>query len=72
MYHINNMMNIPVKIKTKRTSLRETQAQFGSRFGVSAMAVSYWEKGLREAPYAVIEFTQNVKLCPKCKGKGVL
>ena len=40
-------------IKRKRRDLAETQAAFGSRFGVSAVAVSYWERNMREIPARV-------------------
>lgn len=40
-------------IKQARTSRHETQAQFGSRFGVTHVAVSLWESGRRDAPSEV-------------------
>lgn len=40
-------------IKQARTQLGESQAQFALRFGVSHVAVSNWENGRDEAPYAV-------------------
>jgi uncharacterized protein YecE (DUF72 family) len=47
------MTTIPGHIKAKRQKLKETQAQFGKRFGKSHAAVSEWESGKAEAPYAV-------------------
>jgi transcriptional regulator with XRE-family HTH domain len=49
-------MNIPERIKQKREELRETQEQFGKRFGTSAMGVSYWERGMRKPSYAILNF----------------
>lgn len=40
-------------IKQKRRRLKETQAEFGARFGVTYVAVSLWESNKREAPYSV-------------------
>jgi DNA-binding transcriptional regulator YiaG len=40
-------------IKQKRAELGETQAEFAKRFNVQETAVSHWETGRREAPYAV-------------------
>src|SRR6266852_886959 len=37
-------------IRTLRESLRLNQADFGSRLGFSAMAVSRWERGAQEPP----------------------
>lgn len=37
-------------LKQKRRQLGETQAEFGKRFGVSFVAVSYWEAGKRDIP----------------------
>jgi len=45
------MTTIPGHIKAKRQKLKETQAQFGKRFGKSHAAVSEWESGKAEAPY---------------------
>lgn len=63
---------IPKAIKIKRESLGETQEEFGKRFNNSAMAVSYWEAGTREAPYKVLYFVLGMKECPTCKGSGVV
>lgn len=68
-------MKIPEYIKAKRRQLRETQGQFGKRFGVSYATISAWESGKAEAPYMVIEFCLEILRlveCPICKGKGVL
>jgi DNA-binding XRE family transcriptional regulator len=67
------MVTIPGHIKAKRQKLKETQAQFGKRFGKSHAAVSEWESGKAEAPDVVIEFClpRSVK-CPVCKGEGLL
>ncbi len=46
----------PQAINRKRHTLRETQLEFGARFGVSNVAVSLWEVGKRQAPYRVLEF----------------
>lgn len=43
-------------IKKKRLALKETQTQFGKRFGVSQTSVSYWELGEVEAPSVVTWF----------------
>jgi len=43
------MTTIPGHIKAKRQKLKETQAQFGRRFGKSHAAVSEWESGKAEA-----------------------
>lgn len=37
-------------LKIKRKQLRETQTEFGKRFGVGAVAVSLWEQGKRDLP----------------------
>lgn len=37
-------------IKQKRRQFRETQTEFGARFGVSDVAVSYWERGIYDPP----------------------
>ncbi|MBQ9747086.1 MAG: helix-turn-helix transcriptional regulator [Clostridia bacterium] len=37
---------IPEKVKSYRKEHRLTQGEFGSLLGVSAQAVSKWEKGL--------------------------
>jgi transcriptional regulator with XRE-family HTH domain len=67
------MTTIPQQIKEKRKQLGETQASFGKRFGKSHAAVSEWESGKAEAPYAVIEFclVRSVKY-PVCEGEGLL
>jgi DNA-binding transcriptional regulator YiaG len=44
--------SIPERIKHRREQLGETQAQLGKRFGKSHAAVSEWEAGKAEAPYA--------------------
>lgn len=49
-------MNIPQLIKNKRLSLKESQNEFGKRFGVTHASVSDWETGKSEAGYKVIEF----------------
>ena len=55
-----------------------TQTNFGKKYGVSATAVSLWEKGKREIPSRVIQDIINFngipipKLCPKCLGKGII
>lgn len=70
-------MNIPVLIKNKRSELKETQAEFGRRFGVSNAAVSDWESGKSEAGYKTINFClQGVEVnrvsCSVCKGRGYI
>lgn len=64
-------------IKNVRSSYRETQAEFGKRFKVTATAVNLWESGKREAPYRVLEWVLKVSKepqpftdCEKCGGKG--
>lgn len=68
---------IPDLIKATRLKLGENQVTFGKRFGTAtATAVSYWEAGIREAPYSVIEFVlakdHVIKICPTCEGRGVI
>jgi len=49
----NNKLSAPKwaeLIKQKRTELGETQTEFGSRFGVTMVAVSLWESGKRDVP----------------------
>ncbi len=53
------MKNIPLQILAKRKELKESQGEFGKRFGVSHAAVSEWEAGKCEAPYKVIEFVHE-------------
>ena len=64
------------RIKLARLALRETQLEFGNRFGVTGTAVSLWEGGIREAPYRVLYFVEealeNIKKCPTCKGTGII
>lgn len=43
----------PEVIYQFRQDLGMTQQQFGDLFGVSRIAVHYWETGKREAPYTV-------------------
>lgn len=52
--------NFPELIKRKRLEFGETQSDFGKRFGVSHAAVSDWESGKSEAPYAVTEWLLNL------------
>lgn len=37
-----------IKIRALRKQLNENQTQFGKRFGVSQVAVAYWESGRNE------------------------
>ena len=53
-------MKYSEKIKETRRMLRQTQSVFGKRFGVSAVAVSLWESGKREAPYEVLSFCEEI------------
>lgn len=46
--------HFPHRIKHLRQKRNLSQQTFGRRFGVSAAAVSDWERGVSEAPYAVI------------------
>jgi DNA-binding XRE family transcriptional regulator len=39
-----------VLLRDRRTELRETQAQFGKRFDVTATAICQWELGNRDLP----------------------
>ena len=45
---IKNKINFPALIKGKRIWLKESQTEFGKRFGVSHAAVSDWESGKTE------------------------
>lgn len=45
-----------VMIKELRLRLDESQEQFGARFGVTKMSVSYWESGQADPPSAVLMF----------------
>lgn len=49
-------INFPQLIADTREKLSESGIVFGRRFGVSHAAVSDWERGKSEAPYAVISF----------------
>lgn len=40
----------------EREKLNETQEQFGKRFGVTAMSISYIERGMRKPPLDMIEW----------------
>ena len=71
-------MNIPELIRSIRALYRETQGEFGSRFGVSGAAVSLWESGKREAPYRALVFVLELdrkypkhQLCSRCNGTGI-
>lgn len=44
------------KIKRKRIYLRETQRDFGKRFGMSAMGVSYVERGKRRPNLKLLDY----------------
>jgi transcriptional regulator with XRE-family HTH domain len=46
-------------IKDLRLSLGETQTEFGERFGVSQVAVTYWEDGSNDPPSAVMLLLLN-------------
>ncbi len=46
--------DIPKLILAYRNDLGLTQEAFASRFKVTRQAVSYWEAGMREAPYVVL------------------
>lgn len=50
---IKQKPNWAAMIRRRRLALKETQEQFGKRFGVGLAAVSHWENGQREAPYEV-------------------
>lgn len=67
-------MKFEERIKLVRTKLKETQSEFGKRFGVGGVAVSLWESGDRKAPHKVLyfleEFLRNWKVCDKCNGTG--
>lgn len=69
-------MKIPMMIKHTRELLKETQTEFASRFNSTSVAVSYWERGMRTAPYRVIEFVMEYesgfKTCFVCEGKGYI
>lgn len=62
------------RIQLARMKLAESQHTFGKRFGVTAAAVSLWEKGGRQAPYDVLSFVEDIaknwKVCPTCEGVG--
>lgn len=45
-----------IKVTELRTRLDESRAVFGRRFGVTRMAVWYWEHGRCEPPAAVLMF----------------
>ncbi len=70
------MYKIKEIVKITRQDLGETQHEFGKRFSVTDVAVSAWERGIRNVPNKVIEFCLNSKFkeikkeCPKCKGTG--
>lgn len=49
--------NTPEWAKSLKKCRKEadlSQAEFGDKFGVSAMAVSYWESGTNEPPAKVL------------------
>ena len=58
--YIKEKMKYPNMIKKARKLMRQTQTEFGERFGAKGVAVSLWESGKREAPYAVLEFCEDV------------
>jgi len=64
------------RIQLARELLNETQEEFGKRFNKTAMAISYYEKGKRRAPYDLLDFcletTRLYVKCSNCKGKGYL
>lgn len=43
-----------IKLKAIRIKLNESQEQFGTRWDVSKMTVSYWEAGTYEPPAKVL------------------
>lgn len=61
-------MKYPNMIKEARVKhCKQTQKEFGKRFGVTEVAVSLWESGKREAPYSVLEFCEEMT---ETTGKG--
>lgn len=50
-----------IKIQQLRESLGENRVVFGKRFGVSRVAVWYWESGTNEPPAAVLMFVLTGK-----------
>lgn len=50
-----------VKIKQLREKLGESQEVFGARFGVTKMAVSYWESGRADPPASAVMFALTGK-----------
>lgn len=52
----------PVLIKQTRKAMKMTQAEFGSLFGVSYVAVSLWEAGKRDVPGEVCWFLYQREL----------
>lgn len=54
-------MNFPQLIKQTRIKLKESQGEFGKRFGISHAAVSDYERGTSEAGYDVINFVLGQK-----------
>ena len=49
-------MNFPAMVKKVRTSLNETQEEFGRRFGTKANTVTRWESGQYQVTPQVIAF----------------
>lgn len=46
-----------ITIKQARLDLGESMEKFGARFGVTKMAVSYWESGQADPPATVLMFS---------------
>lgn len=67
-------MKIIERISLAQKLLKETNGEFGKRFGVSDDTVRAWKEN-RPAPYHVIEFCEmvldNLQECPACEGTGV-
>lgn len=64
-------------VRAKRQTFKETQEQFGKRFGVTPTAVSLWESANRDVPNRVIEELLDMPdvkfiLCDACHGSGLV
>lgn len=72
------MVTIPRLIKDTRRDLRESQSDFGKRFGTyTQQAVSKWEQGTSVPGKDVLEYVFNFyfkheAICRSCRRKGIL
>lgn len=71
------MNDLARMVSDMRFILKESQTEFGKRFGVSPTAVSLWESKKREVPNRVTEWIlqgewPELVICKACKGQGLV